>query len=83
MKTKKTTLAFTAEELDIIYFALNLYSLDNIHNSKTWGSTDELIAHGGPDIWHGTALAAGSLQSRIYRAENRLALKANPVTVED
>lgn len=72
MKTK-TTLSFTKEELETIYFALNNYSLENINQSKTWGNPEGLKENGyREDVWHRTALLAAHLNSRIYKAEKRL-----------
>lgn len=75
MKTK-TTLSFTREELETIYFALNVYSIEQIHLSKTWGDVANYIERGGPDVWHRKAEAAGSLQMRVYDAELRMDAKA-------
>lgn len=69
----KTTLSFTKEELETIYFALNNYSLENIKQSKTWGNPEGLKENGyREDVWHRTAILAGHLQSRMYEAEKRL-----------
>lgn len=70
---KKARLEFTAEELEQIYFALNSYCVENMHRSETWGATEAFIANGYKhDIWGRTAEAAGRLQIRIYKAQERL-----------
>ena len=72
MKTK-TTLSFTKEELQTIYFALNNYALENINESKTWGNLEGLKENGyREDVWHRTAMLSARLQSRVYDAEKRL-----------
>ena len=75
MKTKKTTIAFTAKEIEIIDAALNHYAVDQMNKSKTWSSTEEYIAHGGPDIWHRNADKTVTLQIRFFRAKDRLEAK--------
>lgn len=70
MKTK-TTLSFTAEELDVLYYALNAYALEQMETSKTWGNVEEMMKRGGHDVWGQTAMKAGHLQSRTYKARLR------------
>ena len=72
MSTKKTTLSFTAEELEVIYSALNNYALEQMQTSKTWGNIDKFVEHKGHDVWGREAAIAARLQSRTYLAQTRL-----------
>lgn len=65
---KKIILAFTAEELETLYFALNNYAVENMHTSKTWGNPEARRE----DVWHRAALTAGRLQARVFEAAEEL-----------
>ena len=83
MKTK-TTLSFTKEELETIYFALNNYALENINQSKTWGNLEGLKENGyREDVWHREAMLAGRLQSRMFKATNRLEKREKETTTAE
>ena len=70
MNTEKTTLSFTAEELEMIYYALNNYSLQYMEKSTTWGDGDAFIRNGLQHDYYGQeAEAAGRLQLRVYEAK--------------
>lgn len=69
------TLRFTEQELDILYFALNNYALDNMKKSKTWGNAAAAMERGGDDIWAATANEAGKIQVRVYDAQKKLEKK--------
>lgn len=71
-KDKTTRMAFTADEIETLYNALNDYALRMMKESKTWGNSEARIARGGDDIWAQHAIKAGRLQSRMYHAELRL-----------
>lgn len=71
----KTTLSFNAQELRVIYIALNNYSLENMETSKTWGDYESILTN-KKDVWHRDAEAAEAISSRIYQAELRLEKKA-------
>lgn len=66
MRNNTTTLRLTAEELEVIYFALNSYSLDLIHESKTWANARALLERGGEDVFHQAANEASRLLSLVY-----------------
>ena len=55
------TLTLTPQEAEMVYFALNDYSLKYIHASQTWGN---LSAY-GKDYAHEKAEAIGALQVRV------------------
>lgn len=80
MANDTVTLTFTADELEIIYYALNCWSLEQIHKSETWGNFDANLL-GREDIWHRQARKAGNIQLRVYEAEQELEQKAT-TTVE-
>lgn len=69
------TLRFTEQELDILYFALNHYALDNMKESKTWGNAMEAMKRGGDDIWAANARQASNMQVRVYDAQMKLEKK--------
>ena len=73
MKTKEKTtrMAFTAAELETMYFALNAYSCKNMHDSDTWANMDA-IAEGRKDVYHRIAEMSLRLQNRTYEAQKRL-----------
>ena len=76
MKTNKTTLSFTKEELSIIYHALNNYGLEQMNTSKTWGNSKNFIARGYEhDIWGQEAQKVIDLDVRIFAAQERLEKK--------
>lgn len=74
MKTKEKTtrMAFTADEIETLYIALNSYAVQMMEQSATWANCEARIARGGDDIWAQHAIKAGRLQSRMYHAEKRL-----------
>ena len=55
------TLTLTPQEAEMVYFALNDYSLKYIHASHTWGNTQVY----GKDYAHEKAEAIGRLQVRV------------------
>lgn len=55
------TLTLTPEEVEMVYFALNDYSLKYIHASRTWGNT----AVYGKDYAHEKAERIGKLQIKV------------------
>lgn len=66
MNTEKTfDLNLTAAELEMVYFALNLYSLKYIGKSATWGNPEAYIENNGPDYAHRKAIAIGEIQIRV------------------
>ena len=73
--TNTITLRFTEQELDILYFALNHYALDNMKESKTWGNAAAAMERGGDDIWAASARQAGIIQDRVYDAQMKLEKK--------
>ena len=72
MKTNKTTLSFTDEELTLLYSALNTYSVKMMSESKTWANYLEKVKIGQEDVWHDEAIAAICLQDRVHQASERL-----------
>ena len=79
---KTTRMAFTAEELEVLYSALNSYGLEMMETSKTWGNL-EAICEGRKDIWHRTADIAGRLQSRTFHAQLRMEKAKNETATEE
>lgn len=76
MKTNKTTLSFTKEELAIIYHALNNYGLEQMNTSKTWGNAENYIARGYKhDIWGQEVEKIIDLDIRVFAAQERLEKK--------
>ena len=82
VKQKKTkdmantiTLRFTKQELDILYYALNHYALDNMKESKTWANAAAAMERGGDDVWAAAARQAGTIQDRVYDAQMKLEKK--------
>ena len=53
------TLTLTPEEVEIVYFALNDYSLKYIHASRTWGKSAQ------KDYAHEKAERIGRLQIQV------------------
>lgn len=76
MKTNKTTLSFTAEELQLIQAALNEKALDYMDKSKTWGDIEAKRLLGYDDYYSKQASLAIDLQTRFWAAENRLAARS-------
>lgn len=54
------TLTLTPQEAEMVYFALNAYSLKYIHASHTWGQNAR-----EKDYAHEKAEAIGALQVRV------------------
>lgn len=54
------TITLTTQEAEMVYFALNAYSLKYIHASQTWGVTPFQ-----KDYAHEKAEAIGRLQVRV------------------
>lgn len=77
---KKTTLSFTAEELEILKSALNNYSLEMINLSKTWGVD---TAFGREDYYHRFAYRVNNLWGRCYDASKRLEKRETATTTAE
>lgn len=76
MKTNKTTLSFTKEELTIIYRALTSFQLEVMKTSRTWGNAENYIARGYKhDIWGQEVEKIIDLDLRVYAAKERLEKK--------
>lgn len=65
----KTTISFTAEELEVIKSALNYYSLHQIEKSKTWAVEGTF---GKEDVYHREANKSDEIWCRCYKAAKRL-----------
>jgi hypothetical protein len=66
MNTEKTfDLNLSAAELEILYFALNAYSLKYINKSVTWGNAEAFLENNGPDYAHRKANEIDHLQVRV------------------
>lgn len=76
MKTNKTTLSFTKEEIAILSRALNTYALEQMNTSKTWANPKGYAENGyKPDIWGEEAINTLALQARAFAAQERLEKK--------
>jgi hypothetical protein len=76
----KTSLSFTAEELEIIKTALNRYSVDMMEKSETWGKVDSF---GNEDYYHLLAYDVDDLWSRFYKASKKLAVSETVTTTAE
>lgn len=79
MKTK-TTLSFTAEELEILKSALNNYSLELINSSTTWAVPGSF---GKEDFYHRLAYKTQDIWSRCYDASKRLEKRETATTTAE
>ena len=72
MKPQKTTISFTAEELELLNSALNDYGLKMMEKSTTWGNAEEMIKRGGDDNYAKVASKANRIWVSVYNAQKRL-----------
>lgn len=77
---KKTSLSFTAEELEILKTALNNYSLEMMNNSTTWAVAGSF---GKEDYFHREAYKTQDLWSRCYDASKRLEKRETVTTTAE
>ena len=70
MKTK-TSMTFTAEELEIISCALNVYWCRQCEKSTTYANPDA-IREGRKDLYERDCEIAGRLQVRTWDAQKRI-----------
>lgn len=77
MATKKTSISFTAEELEMLYSAMNRLSCYYAKKSETLKKIcdkeegwEELLD--APDYFQKKWAAAGVIRNKIYKAEERI-----------
>ena len=76
MKTNKSTISLTKEELSIIYRALTSFQLELMKTSRTWGNAENYIARGySHDIWGQEVEKIIDLDLRVFAAMERIEKK--------
>ena len=68
---KKTTMTFTARELEILSAALNHYFCDQVDKSATYGNIDSIRA-GYKDLYERNCDALSGMQIRTWKAQERI-----------
>lgn len=68
---KKTTMSFTAKELEVLSAALNHYFCDQVDKSATYGNID-CIRAGRKDLYERHCETLSDIQIRTWKAQERI-----------